>query len=69
LNYARSGGKGCFRVLIKAQARSGADFGGKSQFPAPISTKPLAIFNPLPFSHGLLEFCTRKQSGYGMCLP
>jgi transposase len=54
-------------VVPEAPARSGADFGRKWQRLAKTLTKPLAIFNPLPFSHGLLVFCYEAgPCGYGV---
>src|SRR5208337_2121554 len=55
---AGSGGKAGLRAFQEAQARSGADFGGKGRTPVIPTTTPWASFNPPPFPHGLLEFCT-----------
>jgi hypothetical protein len=51
------GRKGCFRAFLKAQASSGADFGGKWQIPTQAPIKPLAIFKRQPFSHSLQAIC------------
>ncbi|HEY8097104.1 MAG TPA: hypothetical protein VIE65_13555, partial [Methylobacter sp.] len=39
-----------------------SDFGGKWRTPLIATTTPLAIFNPPPFSHGLQEKRTTRNS-------
>ncbi|MGA7384750.1 MAG: glycosyltransferase family 2 protein, partial [Methylocella sp.] len=45
---------GCFRMVVEAQARSEAAFGGKWQIPA--KNPPWRSSKPLAFPHGLLGF-------------
>ncbi|MGA7385079.1 MAG: hypothetical protein WBW81_10465, partial [Methylocella sp.] len=47
---------GCFRMVVEAQARSEAAFGGKWQIPA--KNPPWRSSKPLAFPHGLPGICT-----------